>query len=61
MKARVKYYDNLFDACEDKSASTVTIYGDTRSDLMKSVFALSEKYVVSNVFLDESKKEDQAS
>lgn len=59
MKARVKFYSSIFDACDDKDGCLVTIYGDNRHALMQSIYSLTDKYVVSNVFIDESEKKEQ--
>lgn len=61
MKARVKYYPSIFDACDDKNGVSVTLYGDDRTSIMKSVYALTDMYVVSNVYIDESEKKEQNS
>lgn len=59
MKARVKYYPSIFDACNDENGYSVTMYGNSRSDILKAVYALSDMYVVSNVYIDESENKEQ--
>lgn len=60
MKARIKFYEDLFDACNDKEASFVTMYADTKAELIRVVDCVSDKFTVVNVFIDDGKKEDKA-
>lgn len=56
MKAKISFKKSIF----DDVVSSVTVYGQTRNDLINLVFALqkAEDYVVTNLFItDDEVKE----
>lgn len=60
MKCRIKYYRNIFEACEDKDRFFVTLYADSKKELLSVVDVISNNYTVVNVYLDEDKKEEKS-